>query len=56
VAAADCTDNLNLQGEMRLTLARVSADSAFALEARRLFEAKGNLVAAAATGLWSLQP
>ncbi|MEN3343360.1 MAG: hypothetical protein V7644_2764 [Actinomycetota bacterium] len=54
-AAADRTDNLNLRAEVRLTLARVLGDPAEAAEARRLFEAKGNVAAAAAAGVWSLQ-
>ncbi len=55
VEAAARTDDLNLQAAMRLALARVTGDVAEAAEARRLFETKGNVAAAAATGLWSLQ-
>jgi hypothetical protein len=55
VAAAERTDDLNLQAAMRLTLARVVGDTDEAASARRLFEAKGNVAAAAATGVWSLQ-
>ena len=55
VDAATRTDDLNLQAAMRLVLARVAGDPAEAAEARRLFEAKGNVAAAAASGLWSLQ-
>ena len=40
---------------MRLTLARVIGDTDEAASARRLFEAKGNVAAMAATGVWSLQ-
>ncbi len=54
VAAAEPTDNLNLQAEVRLVLARVLDDADEAAAARALFEAKGNVAAAAATGLWSL--
>ena len=56
VASAGRTDNLNLQAEMHLTLAQVLGDPAEAAAARRLFELKGNVVAAEATGLLSLQP
>jgi class 3 adenylate cyclase len=55
VAASERTDNVNLQAAMHLTLARVVGDPAEASTARELFEAKGNVAAAAATGLWSLQ-
>ena len=55
VEAATRTDDLNLQAAMRLVLARLAGDPAEAAEARRLFEAKGNVAAAAATELWSLQ-
>jgi class 3 adenylate cyclase/DNA-binding SARP family transcriptional activator len=55
VAAAAQTDDLNLQAAMRLVLARLAGDPAEAAEARRLFDAKGNVAAAAATGLWSYQ-
>ena len=54
VSTAARTDDLNLQAAMRLVLARLAGDPAEAAEARRLFEAKGNVAAAAATGLWSL--
>jgi hypothetical protein len=56
VAIADAGDDLNLQAAMRLVRARVGHDSEEAARARRLYERKGNLAAAAATGLWSLQP
>jgi class 3 adenylate cyclase len=56
IAATSGTDNLNLQAEMHLALARVLGDPAEAETARKLFEAKGNLVSAATTGLWSLRP
>jgi class 3 adenylate cyclase len=55
VTIAERTDNLNLQGAMRLTLARVDSDPAQAAAAKTLFDAKGNVAAAALTGLWSLQ-
>jgi class 3 adenylate cyclase/tetratricopeptide (TPR) repeat protein len=55
VGIASGTDDLNLQAEVRLTLARVTGDPAEATEARRLFEVKGNLAATAARGLWSMQ-
>jgi DNA-binding SARP family transcriptional activator len=55
VAAAGRTDNLNLQAEMRLVLARVLGDANEAAAARALFEAKGNVAAATATGLSSSQ-
>jgi class 3 adenylate cyclase/tetratricopeptide (TPR) repeat protein len=55
VSTAARTDDLNLQAEMRLTLARVVGDQDEANEARRLFEHKGNVAATAAVGLWSLQ-
>jgi len=55
VDTADQTDDLNLRATLRLALARVAADPAEAAEARRLFEAKGNVAAAAAAELWSLQ-
>jgi hypothetical protein len=54
VAAAELTDDLNLQAAMRLTLAHVLGDTDEAMSARRLFEAKGNVAAAAATGVWSV--
>ena len=56
VDAAARTDDLNLQAAMRLVLGRLAGDPADVAEARRLFEAKGNVAAAASTGLWSLQP
>jgi hypothetical protein len=56
VTAADRTDDLNLQGAMRLTLARVTDDPHEAETARRLFESKGNVAAAAAIGLSSYRP
>jgi class 3 adenylate cyclase/tetratricopeptide (TPR) repeat protein len=56
VAFAERTDDLNLQANVRLTLARVLGDQAEAEAARRLFEVKGNVAAAAGTGLWSLKP
>ena len=56
VAAAERTDDLNLQGAMRLTLARVTDDPDEAETARRLFEAKGNVAATAAIGLSSYRP
>ncbi|HWX08891.1 MAG TPA: hypothetical protein VNY33_02840, partial [Gaiellaceae bacterium] len=55
VIASERTDNLNLQGAMHLTLARVTGDPLEAEVAKQLFEAKGNVAAAAATELWSLQ-
>jgi hypothetical protein len=55
VAVADETDDLNLRGAVRLTLARVTSNPAAAAEACALFEKKGNVAAAAAAGLWSLQ-
>jgi tetratricopeptide (TPR) repeat protein len=55
VDAAGRTDNLNLQAEMRLQLARVLGDAAEAAAARALFETKGNVVSAGSTGLLSLQ-
>jgi hypothetical protein len=39
---------------MRLTLAQVVGDTDEAMSARRLFEAKGNVAAAAAAGVWSV--
>jgi tetratricopeptide (TPR) repeat protein len=56
IEATQGTDNLNLQAEMRLVLARVLDDPAEAAAARALFEAKGNIVSAATTGLWSRRP
>jgi hypothetical protein len=56
VEAAGRTDNLNLQAETHLVLARVLGDATEAEAARALFETKGNVVSAAAVGLWSLQP
>jgi hypothetical protein len=56
VAAAERTDDLNLQGAMHLTLARVTGDPDEASAARRLFELKENVAAAQAIDLWSLQP
>jgi hypothetical protein len=56
VTVAELTDNLNLQGSMRLTLARVTGEPSHSDEAKRLFEAKGNIVSGATTGLWSLRP
>ena len=41
---------------MQLTLACVADDSRAEAEAVRLFEAKGNLAAAASIGVWSRQP
>jgi len=55
VAAAERTDDLNLQAAMHMTLARVSGDAREAEAARALYAAKGNVAAAASTGLWSLQ-
>jgi tetratricopeptide (TPR) repeat protein len=54
VAAAELTDDLNLQATMRLTLARLAGDADEAMSAQRLFEAKGNVAAAAAAGVWSV--
>jgi hypothetical protein len=56
IDAAEQTDDLNLQGAMHLTLARILGDSGEEAAARRLFEAKGNVAAAAAIDLWSLRP
>ena len=55
VTAAERTDNVNLQGAVHLTLARLTGDPAEASTAKQLFEVKGNVAAAAAIGLWSLQ-
>jgi class 3 adenylate cyclase/tetratricopeptide (TPR) repeat protein len=44
------TDDLNLQAAMRLTLARVTGDAGEAAEARKLYEAKGNVAGASAVG------
>ena len=55
VAAAEQTDDLNLQATMRLALARAAGDPEEAAAARRLFDAKENLAAGTAAGLWSLQ-
>ena len=46
VALAGETDDLNLQAEMHLALARVADDPEQVAEARRLYEAKGNVAAA----------
>jgi class 3 adenylate cyclase/DNA-binding SARP family transcriptional activator len=56
VTAAERTDDLNLQGAMRLTLARVTDDPHEAETARRLFESKGNVAATAVIGLSSYRP
>jgi hypothetical protein len=56
VAVAETGDDLNLQAAMRLVRARVVHDPEEAARARALYERKGNVAAAAATGLWSLQP
>jgi class 3 adenylate cyclase len=48
VALSERTDDLNLQASMRLTLARITGDAEEAARARRLYEAKGNVAAAAA--------
>jgi class 3 adenylate cyclase/predicted ATPase len=56
VAIAETTDDANLQAAMYATLARITSDSDALAEARRRYEAKGNVVAAGAVGLWSLQP
>jgi hypothetical protein len=55
LTAAGQTDNPNLQAAMHLTLARVTGDPGEVAAARRLYESKGNIAAAAAAGLWSLQ-
>jgi class 3 adenylate cyclase/tetratricopeptide (TPR) repeat protein len=55
VAIAEESDNLNLQGAMRLTLARVRRDGDELAHAVQLFEQKGNVAAASSAGLWSLQ-
>jgi class 3 adenylate cyclase/tetratricopeptide (TPR) repeat protein len=55
LAAAEQTDNPNLQAAMHLTVARVTGDPGEVAAARRLFESKGNVAAATAAGLWSLQ-
>ncbi|HET8528256.1 MAG TPA: adenylate/guanylate cyclase domain-containing protein [Gaiellaceae bacterium] len=56
VEIADAGDDLTLQAAMRLVRARVAHDPEEAARARELYERKGNLAAAASTGLWSLQP
>jgi hypothetical protein len=56
VGVADESDDLNLQAGMRLTLGRVRNDGDEIARAVRLFERKGNVAAASAAGLWSLQP
>ena len=48
VELSERTDDLNLQAAMHLTLARISGDADEATEARRLYERKGNVAAAAA--------
>jgi tetratricopeptide (TPR) repeat protein len=56
VAAAERTDDLNLQARMRLMLARVTGDASEEAAARHLFATKGNLAAVATTGVGSPQP
>jgi class 3 adenylate cyclase/tetratricopeptide (TPR) repeat protein len=55
VAAAERTDDLNLQARMRLTLARVAGDPLEAAAARHLFATKGNIAAVATMGVGSHQ-
>ena len=48
VELAERTDDLNLQAAMHLTLAGITGNAGHAAEARRLYEAKGNVAASAA--------
>ena len=56
VAAAERTDDLNLQATMRLTFARVTGEAVEEAAARHLFAAKGNIAAVATMGVGSRQP